>query len=365
MKAIDFFCGAGGLTRGFLNAGIEVILGIDSNAQCRETYEKNNPPARFLHADIHKLSPTELKIVKNIPSEELLFAGCAPCQPFTKQRREIKNSNQRTLLGYFARFVEDIRPGQIFVENVPGITKVQGHSTYRKFRELLDRLNYHTITGTVDAKWYGVPQTRRRFILLAAQSFKPTLPTISHGPNQQPYITVRDAIGSYPRITAGQTHPITPNHRASQLSPLNMERIKNTPRNGGDRRDWKSHLRLDCHIKRHDDGHVYKGHTDVYGRMWWDRPAPAITCRFDSLSNGRYGHPSQNRAISLREGARLQSFEDDYIFYGSSKSELAAQIGNAVPVKLAETVGKHILLLAKNKFPDKKSGTMQRELIII
>ena len=347
LNAIDFFCGAGGLTRGFLDAGINVVMGIDANEECRKTYEANNLPAKFLHADICKLTTGSLRCLEDIPPDQLLLAGCAPCQPFTKQRRETKGSTQNTLLGHFARFIADVRPGQIFIENVPGLTKVQGNSTYLKFIKLLSQLDYHIASGVVDAKWYGVPQTRRRFILLAARTFRPTLPPITHGPGLIPYVTVKDAIGSYPIIKAGETHRTIPNHQAARLSELNMKRIMSNPKNGGDRRSWRPSLTLDCHRKKYN-GHMYRGHTDVYGRMWWDRPAPALTCRFDSLSNGRYGHPSQNRAISLREGSRLQSFKDKYIFYGTSKSEITTQIGNAVPVKLAEAVGRHILNLRRN-----------------
>ncbi len=165
----------------------------------------------------------------------------------------------------------------------------------------------------------------------------PALPPRTHGPGLLPYWTVRDAVCHYPPIRAGETHPSIPNHRAAALSALNLERIQRVPPDGGDRRSWPPGLTLPCHRNG------YEGHTDVYGRMWWDRPAPTLTTRCDSLSNGRYGHPQQHRAISLREAAALQSFPDDYIFYGGSKRSIALQIGNAVPVRLAETLGRHIV----------------------
>jgi DNA (cytosine-5)-methyltransferase 1 len=198
---------------------------------------------------------------------------------------------------------------------------------------MLEKRGYYYDAGDVEARKYGVPQTRRRHILLACKSSPITIPEATHGPGRIPYETVREAISHFPPIKAGETHPTIPNHRASALSDVNLRRIQFTPPDGGDRRDWPDDLTLDCHKG------VYIGHTDVYGRMWWDRPAPALTCKCHSLSNGRYGHPEQNRAISLREAAALQTFPDDYVFYGKSKSDIGNQIGNAVPVRLARIVG--------------------------
>ncbi len=340
MIAVDFFCGAGGLTRGLLNADINVVLGVDADARCRESYENNNHPARFLTADIRELEFDRVReIIGNTPQSELLLAGCSPCQPFSKQRKsDSKTVVDGTLLGRFAQFVEEFQPDQVFIENVPGIVKVPGFSTYRRFLNLLDDYGYSYTGGTVDAKYYGVPQTRRRFVLVAMRGVDASLPERTHGTKLQPTATVKEAIRHFPRIRAGQEHQDLPNHVAAAVSELNMERLRHTPKNGGDRRSWPETLCLDCHKKD------YNGHSDVYGRMWWNRPAPALTGRCHSLSNGRYGHPSQNRAISLREAAALQSFDDDYVFYGSNK-HIALQIGNAVPVKLAEAIARHILSL--------------------
>jgi DNA (cytosine-5)-methyltransferase 1 len=308
--------------------------------RCRDTYEKNNHPSRFLATDVRKLTVEDIQpFISGVSPDDLLLAACAPCQPFTKLGSK-GHENEATLLGQFARFVRELEPRQVFIENVPGITRVPGPSTYRRFCRMLTDLGYDYCEGVVDAKAYGVPQTRRRFIMIAMKGLKPTLPPPTHGPGFLPYVTVEDAIRSYPPLKAGETHLEIPNHRASALSLINLERLRHTPADGGDRRSWPSHLNLKCHSNGHD------GHTDVYGRMWWKHPAPALTCRCDSLSNGRYGHPEQDRAISLREAARLQSFDDTYIFYGGSKNHLAAQIGNAVPVRLAEAIGRHILALA-------------------
>lgn len=344
MIAVDFFCGAGGLTSGLSQAGISVILGIDNDKHCGETYEKNNNSSKFLGMDLRELKAKQIRhFLSGVNRKDLLFAACAPCQPFTKLNNRRNRGTAATLLGRFSYFVSAFRPGAILLENVPGITKVSGFSTYRRFLKTLEQVGYHFCEGIVDAKFYGVPQTRRRFILIAMTGTRPTLPTATHGPGLIPFETVEKAISHYPGISAGECHPKVPNHRASVLSPLNLRRIRNTPLDGGDRRSWPKRVVLNCHRKGH------KGHTDVYGRMWWNRPAPALTCRCDSLSNGRFGHPAQDRAISLREAASLQSFPDSYVFHGPSKEHITAQIGNAVPVRLAEALGRHILQLRCTK----------------
>ncbi len=336
MIGVDYFCGAGGLSRGMLNAGINVALGIDVDARCRESYIYNNDPAEFETLDIRECDfDIVSSYIGNVNRDKLLFAGCAPCQPFSQQRKSGGLTNLGTLLGAFARFVEHFLPGQVFIENVPGIAKIGGFSTYKRFRRLLEDNGYSIEAGTVDAKKYGVPQTRRRFILIATRGVEASFPEETHGPGLLPFETVKNAIRRFPRIMAGQQDSSTANHVAAAISETNMDRLRHTPQNGGDRRDWPERLQLDCH--KGD----YSGHSDVYGRMWWKKPAPALTGRCNSISNGRYGHPSQNRAISLREAACLQTFGDEYVFYGSNK-HIALQIGNAVPVKLAEVMARHI-----------------------
>jgi DNA (cytosine-5)-methyltransferase 1 len=166
------------------------------------------------------------------------------------------------------------------------------------------------------------------------------LPSPKYGDSHIPFKTVRDAISHFPAIAAGSAHPLIKNHVAASITSINLNRLKNTPINGGDRRSWPPNLYLECHKKD------YNGHTDVYGRMYWDRPAPALTARCHSISNGRYGHPCQDRAISLREAAALQSFPDRYTFFGSNK-HVAMQIGNAVPIILAEALGRQIVLVSQ------------------
>lgn len=339
MKAIDFFCGAGGLTRGLLDAGINVIAGFDSDEKCRVTYEHNNPGAQFLSSDIREISLQDLtKLARTSDFDGMLFSGCAPCQQFSQQRKGKERRHDATLLSEFGRLVESALPGQVLIENVAGIAKVPGYSTFHRFLRLLRVNGYQYVYDVLNAKCYGVPQNRRRLVLIAMRGLKPSLPKQKYGTSQRPFRTVRQSISHFPAMDAGETHPDILNHEAASIIPLNLERLRHTPHDGGDRRAWPARLRLDCH------NGDYTGHTDVYGRMAWDAPAPTLTGRCHSISNGRYGHPVQDRAISLREAAALQSFPDEYVFF-ESKRNVALQIGNAVPVRLAEELGKHILFL--------------------
>jgi DNA (cytosine-5)-methyltransferase 1 len=343
MIGLDFFCGAGGLTRGLIDAGIRVLAGIDSDARCKDTYEKNNH-AEFWHADIRDVN--KLMIEEQFPllfvqPDDVLFAGCAPCQPFSQQRNSKVERKDKNILLEFGRIIEECLPGWVLVENVPGMANVRNRNTtpYNEFRQILERNNYVCAPGFVNAKDYGIPQNRRRFVLLASrvEGVSVSLPEKTHGPTNIAYRTVRQAIRHFPPIVAGMTDPSINNHTSTSISPINLERLRATPHDGGDRRSWPDNLVLKCH-KDHD------GHTDVYGRMHWDQPAPTLTSKCISISNGRYGHPEQDRAISLREAAALQTFPDDYAFYGSIPS-VALQIGNAVPVLLGLCLGKHILSL--------------------
>jgi len=340
MLAFDFFCGSGGLTRGLLDAGIKVIAGFDSDEKCRQSYESNNAPARFVRGDIRELSVADLKeYSKDTPFGEMLFAGCAPCQPFSQQVKNAECRQDATLLSEFGRLIEATLPGQVLMENVPGIARVKGNSTFKRLLRLLEENDYQYVYDVIDAKQFGVPQKRRRLVLIALRHVQPSMPRVKYGAGALPFRTVRQAISHFPPIAAGEVHPDVANHVAASITPLNLKRLHRTPHDGGDRRSWPKSLRLECHTGN------YGGHTDVYGRMAWDAPAPTLTGRCHSISNGRYGHPMQDRAISLREAAALQSFPDSYAFHGSNK-HIALQIGNAVPVKLAEAMGTHIQVLA-------------------
>ena len=336
MNAVDFFCGGGGMTKGLSNAGIHVLFGLDLNPACEKTYENNNH-IPYLNRDISQTTGAQL--LEEFPlladNENLLLVGCAPCQPFSSQRHAEHEHVAINLLDEFGRIVEDLMPAHVLIENVPGIEQ-RGTGVFNRFLNRLTRLEYNYEYRILNAKEYGVPQNRRRLILIASRLIAPIFPVITHGDGLLPYVTVYDAIHNFPEIEAGQIDNKVANHRAAGLSPLNMQRILATPHDGGGRVDWPPNLVLDCHA----NGHM--GHTDVYGRMDWNSVSPTLTSKCYSLSNGRFGHPEQNRAISLREAAALQSFPNDYIFEGSMQ-EIGKQIGNAVPVVLAQRIGEQLL----------------------
>lgn len=354
LKSFDFFCGAGGLTRGLRNAGISVVAGFDTDGQCRLSYERNNPTVKFVNKDIREITMSELKKLAGVRSfRDMLFAGCAPCSPFSQQRKNEEPSNDATLLMEFGRIVAAAKPGYVLVENVPGLARVPGYSAFRRFVRLLKTSGYKIAVEVLDAKRFGVPQNRRRLVLIATRKGVASLPKPKYGTKHHPFKTVRQAIGRFPVLRAGSSHAKVANHVASPVTPINLQRLKATPRDGGDRRDWPLSLQLECHSKN------YEGHTDVYGRMFWDAPAPTLTGRCISISNGRYGHPTQNRAISLREAAALQSFPASYRFFGF-RTHIALHIGNAVPVRLAKELGKHILWL-RNQAQRNTNGRKKRQ----
>jgi DNA (cytosine-5)-methyltransferase 1 len=334
IQVADFFCGGGGTSAGFRHAGLQPAVGIDSDPDAAKTFKANFTSAHFLETDIRDLHADEVSPF--LDHRQLrLFCGCAPCQPWSKQNGHRRQRDGRTdLLLEFGRFVDWHRPELVFVENVPGLQNPkQANGPLARFLSLLDAAGYSTHVGVVNALQYGVPQYRRRLVVLASLLGPIDMPQPTHGagPDLQPYATVRDHISWLPALGAGEDHPDVSHHRAMNLSEQNRRRIRATPISGG-RLHWPASLQLECHANGHE------GHTDVYGRMHWDRPAPCLTTKCISLSNGRFGHPTQDRAISVREAACLQTFPRDFGFSGNLAS-MARQIGNAVPVLLAERVG--------------------------
>lgn len=259
------------------------------------------------------------------------MCACAPCQPFSKQNRHKSPDDERKdLLSSFARFIVRFQPDLLLIENVPGIKADAKSNPLFDLLSLLDELGYQYDYDIVMAHDYGVPQSRRRLLLVASLLGPIKLPAPTHGNGLQRHLTVRDAIGQFPALAAGEIHEHVENHQAARLSPTNLKRIQ-ASRAGGSWNDWPADLRLPCHAD-------VAGYTDVYGRMNWDRPAPALTTRCVSYSNGRFGHPIQDRAISVREAASLQTFEESFRFVGNLAS-MSKQIGNAVPARLAEAFG--------------------------
>ena len=333
INVVDFFCGCGGTSAGLRAAGMNIVAGIDNDAQAGTTYAANFPTAKFFHEDIASFCPQKLKgLLENNPGKTL-FAACAPCQPFTKQHTQKKeHDTRRELLDHFHKFIQELKPDYVLLENVPGMQRItHTEGPLGRFVTFLRSQRYAFDVQVISSHDYGVPQVRKRLVLIASRLGPIHIPQATHGETQdRPHATVWDWIGDLPPLEAGGQDGTVPNHQAANLSDLNKMRIRQTPINGG-RRDWPDNLTLRCH-KDHS------GHTDVYGRMSMDRPASALSTRCISLSNGRYGHPTQDRAISVREAARLQTFPDDFHFFGNMAS-MARQIGNAVPVKLAEAMG--------------------------
>lgn len=354
IKVFDFFSGCGGTSKGFQQSGMETVFAIDNDTHAANTFVNNFdgaklleempitipfPQTSFLLKSIDQVPTEVLEPLVNLMKEEnhsLLFSGCAPCQPFSTQRTNRPEQDSRiTLLTEFQRFVERFLPEFVFVENVPGMQNVTGkEGPFEDFLSMLEDKKYFISHKIVLAQRYGVPQRRRRLILIASRLGSIEFPTETHGPEANlPYATPREWISDLPPIEAGETHGTIPNHQSSALSKLNLRRIMSTPI-GGDRHDWPEELRLTCHTNG------YTGHSDVYGRMKWDELSNCLTTRCNGLSNGRFGHPEQHRAISGREAASIQTFPRDFIFEGGV-SIVAKQIGNAVPVLLAQKFGEN------------------------
>jgi len=332
VTAVDLFCGAGGLTRGLKNSGITVTHGVDFDQACKYAYEKNNKDSIFIGKSVTDVTCED---VSNWLSNESikLLAGCAPCQPFSKYASTRKGDDDKwMLLREFQRLVLGCQPQLVTMENVP---QLRTHSIYLNFVSTLRKEGYHVDYTVVSCAQYGLPQLRKRLVLVASKlgPIKIIAPTVS----AEQFRSVWSAIGHLPPLDAGEHHESDPLHYSASLSEVNLARIK-CSKPGGTWRDWPESLRADCHIK--DSGSTY---ASVYGRMQWTKPSPTMTTQSYGYGNGRFGHPEQNRALSLREIAILQSFPDDYQFFepGTEMSTRAicTMIGNAVPVRLGEVIG--------------------------
>ena len=336
--AVDLFCGVGGLTYGLQAGGIDVVAGYDLDSSCKYAYETNNKKSTFVCKNICDVTGKEINDFLNKFDVKVLV-GCAPCQPFSRHQKDKQHRKQHKdwgLLAQFGRLVREVKPDFISMENVPELTK---ESIFDNFIQTLEDLGYTISYSIVRAEQYGVPQHRRRLLLLASKKGNISLIKPTYTDNN--VVTVRDTIASLPPINAGGTCEKDLLHTASKLSEINLRRIKASKPNGT-WRDWPEDLKLNCHKKA--SGETYPS---VYGRMAWDETSPTITTQFYMYGTGRFGHPEQNRALSLREGAILQSFPSSYKFVRPgekvSRKTVARQIGNAVPPKLAEAIGKSII----------------------
>lgn len=337
-KAIDFFCGGGGMTCGLRQSGIDVIAGVDIDKEAKETYELNNKGTIFIEKDIRRLRSNHFEKYYGVQrnDDSLILVGCSPCQFYSIINTDKEHSlKTKDLLRNFARFVEYYRPGYVLVENVPGIL-TNKHSIWPMFYKKLKELGYDQIVyDVIDLSYYGVPQSRKRFSLIATRLNNVEV----HLPQRdEKQALLSDFIGvdkGFPHINAGTKDCSDFNHTTAGLSDKCLRRLRKTRHDGGSRLCWANDpdLQLKCFVGKDDS---FK---DSYGRMWWGKPAPTITTKFFSISNGRFGHPDEDRAISLREGATLQTFPKSYVFKSNSIATTARLIGNAVPCEYARRLG--------------------------
>lgn len=365
IEAIDLFCGAGGLTRGLLDSGVKVKAGFDMEESCKYAYELNNKGARFFKKDVGKLTGIELNQLWS-PNSIRLLAGCAPCQPFSSaansfragaapspldtehsQEEKIGADPRYNLLDEFTRLIKECLPHLVTMENVP---KVREHPPFQKFVRTLSNLGYDVWYENVRCTDLGIPQTRRRLVLLASRLGK--LPSSLEQPTSTTASsTVGEALAMLIPLAAGEADPNDRMHFARKLSPINLKRIR-ASKPGGTWRDWPNELRAPCHMR--ESGATF---SSVYARMSADKAAPTMTTQFFNFGAGRFGHPIQDRALTPREAAILQSFPPKYEFVPSGgevyMQQLGKMIGNAVPPKLGEAIGRtfirHIHESRKNK----------------
>jgi DNA (cytosine-5)-methyltransferase 1 len=339
VKVIDLFCGIGGLTYGMQRQGFNVVAGIDNDPKCEYGYMANNN-AKYILDDISNISAETINDMYGDAKVKVLV-GCAPCQPYSGLNNKKPSKEKMQPLEKFASLIEQIRPDIVSMENVRGLAKEGKYPVFQKFIRTLKRCGYSVSYQVVDVSNYGVPQNRKRLVLLASRHGDISLISPTHKDSK---VTVRDTIAGLPPIAAGVKSDEDVLHYARALSPLNMQRIRATKHDGGNSADWPEELRLECHKKA--SGKTYE--QTVYGRMRWDAPAPTMTTQCIGLGNGRFGHPEQDRAITLREAALIQTFPANYKFSPKNSpmivKDIARFIGNAVPVRLGEVIASSIKL---------------------
>lgn len=359
-EAIDIFSGCGGVSCGLSLSGFKIKSAVEIEKRAVNTYLNYKPleKVKVLNDDICNLNGKQILNAARIKNDDIyLFAGCPPCQNFSRQNPSNKKKSiedRKKLLFEFLRIIEEIKPPFILMENVPGIKSDFNKVILDEFLERLKRY-YYVKENILNAADYGVPQVRKRFVLHAVRKdinkelesigFVFDLPKVTHNKNGdkgfKKWKTVKEVIDDLPKIKAGEEYKDNGkihNHKCANLSKMNLKRIKIIRKNGGSRDGLPEDLILDCHKKKDKNGKAFSGHGDVYGIMDPDKPAPTITGGCLCYSKGRYGHYNQDRAISIREAARLQTFPDDFMFDNSLTSS-ALQIGNAVPIDLVRASG--------------------------
>jgi DNA (cytosine-5)-methyltransferase 1 len=338
---VDLFAGCGGGSMGFKNAGFITLAAVEIDPDASASFSLNvgvDP----LVKDIRDVSMKELRALGVRPGELTLLFGCPPCQSFTVLRRAARATEhdlkRNSLMFEYLRLVEALRPRHLAFENVPGLVEGRWRGYFEAFRERLDILGYTIDWRIADAAEYGVPQRRRRVLVIGSRVTSPSLPEPSHAATEadgrKSFVTVRDTISHLRPVASGQTDPDDPFHRARKHSELTQRRLACIPEGGG-RADLPDELVLDCHRN-------HEGHYDVYGRMWWDRVAPTLTSGCTNVSRGRFGHPDQDRALTLREAMLLQTFPPNAKLSGFVDN-MALQVGNAVPSLLAQRIAEKII----------------------
>lgn len=334
-EVVDLFCGVGALSHGLLKSGLKIVAGYDVDARCKYAFETNNS-ASFFPRDVGKLTATEINwhFSGNMPS---VLAGCAPCQPFSTYKQRYEEDPRWGLVQKFAELAAQVQPDYVTMENVPALVRYKKGMVFKNFREILIEAGYEVDWVVAKCEEFGVPQRRRRLVVIASKEGRHS----QLNPTHTAAVTVREAISKLSKLRAGESDPNDPLHMAASLSEINLLRIR-ASKPGGTWRDWPRELLAQCH--RRAAGKTYAG---VYARMSWEEPAPTMTTQCYGYGNGRFGHPDQDRAISLREAAILQSFPGEYEFLPRSErhsfAEIGRWIGNAVPVKLAEAIGRSII----------------------
>ena len=336
IAAIDLFCGTGGLSLGLKQGGIRVVAGIDNASACSYPYS-HNIKAKFIERSVCDVTGEDLQRLWG-QADVRLLAGCAPCQPFSSQRRGADTSHEKSwpLLNEFARLVQETMPDFVTMENVP---RVQYSPIFDEFVARLKQAGYDVTYRVLFGPDYGLPQRRRRLVLLAALNDHIEMPEPTVGADR--YRTVYDAIHDLPSLEAGQKDDDDSLHFARNLSPTNLKRA-HASKPGGTWEDWPEELRAPCQTR--DSGKSFKS---FYGRMEWNKPSPTITTQSYNPGAGRFTHPAQDRALTLREASRLQGFPDSFVFTGPSEkitlSTVGRLIGNAVPPVFGKAIARQFI----------------------
>ena len=360
-KAVDLFCGAGGLSAGLKKSGFQICLGVDIDEVALKTYKCNLKQTKVLKKDIKKVTGSDVTKLTGIKKQDnFLLAGCPPCQGFSNLGKRKADDEKNKLVYEYIRIINELEPTFILMENVPGMSGGVGKDIFRKVIEKLER-KYHIEYATLNAADYGVPQMRKRLVLHGVRKDVygkldldkkniTILPNPTHCKEKKmgykKWVTVGETILDLPILNAGETYndSIIKNHKARALSEINIQRLEEIRLHNGNREQLPEELKLECHKKEN------VSYSDTYGIMALNKPAPTITSGCTIISKGRYCHPLQNRGLSIREAARLQSFDDKFEFVGNM-GEMSLQIGNAVPPKLAQASGKIIKALME-KYED-------------